>query len=217
MMHQNCMIKICGIRDSETAAEAAKLGADFIGIIFHPASKRFVGIDQAKQIATAAKANGAEPVAVFVDANADDMLAICKTTGIKIVQLHGDISREQQMLLPHFLQRIYVCTVNTNGLLNNNPAIPNLEKSRDYFLFDSLNPGSGETFSWEQFNYQPELPWFLAGGLNSANVKGALQHLQPNAVDVSSGVENADGEKSLHLIKDFIATVRSKRQVISHA
>ena len=52
----------------------------------------------------------------------------------------------------------------------------------------------------------------LAGGLNSDNVMRAVQTMRPYAVDVSSGVEDAPGIKSVVRIRDFVDVVRRADQ-----
>ena len=43
-------VQICGVRDGEAALLAARNGADFIGMIFVPKSKRCVSTEAAKAI-----------------------------------------------------------------------------------------------------------------------------------------------------------------------
>ena len=206
------LIKICGIRDPNIATFAAQAGADFIGIIFHPASKRFVEIDQAIKIAAAAKRAGAQPVGVFVDTNADSILKICQIARINIVQLHGHIARQQHHLLPPSFKRIYVQTVDQNGNILNDKdgGLVYLDEDCDYVLFDNIQAGSGKTFDWAKFSYKGKMPWFFSGGLTIDNVGNAIQQFQPTAVDVSSGVEKTPGEKDQDLIYQFIDAVKSR-------
>eukprot|EP00976_Prorocentrum_cordatum_P105164 1194174-Prorocentrum_minimum.AAC.2 len=65
--------KVCGVANPEDALFAAKNGADFIGMIIWPKSKRSIGVEIAKEVAAAAREGGAEPVGVFVSENADEL------------------------------------------------------------------------------------------------------------------------------------------------
>lgn len=207
---RNTKIKICGLRDAELAKQAAIAGADYIGIIFHPASKRYASLEQASQIVAALKLTSSKPIAVFTEHTAADMLAICQALGINIVQLHGSTARQQHQLLPVNFQRIYVQTVLANGSIATDvdKGLFHCRPERDFVLFDAIQPGGGQTFDWKKFNYSGNFPWFLAGGLTANNVTTALQLLHPFAVDVSSGVENAQQQKDIGLIQAFISTVK---------
>ena len=74
-------------------------------------------------------------------------------------------------------------------------------------LLDSHAPGgtggTGEVFDWSEI---PEicLPLVLAGGLTPENVGKAVRQVKPWAVDVSSGVEDAPGQKSAAKMQAFI-------------
>jgi phosphoribosylanthranilate isomerase len=50
------------------------------------------------------------------------------------------------------------------------------------------------------------VPWLLAGGLHAGNLAEAVRLSGAEAVDVSSGVEDAPGRKSVARIRDFLAT-----------
>jgi phosphoribosylanthranilate isomerase len=54
-------VKICGVRSPEEALLAAELGADLIGLNFHPLSPRFLEIAAAKEIAEALRAAKSPP------------------------------------------------------------------------------------------------------------------------------------------------------------
>ncbi|MFI4955289.1 MAG: phosphoribosylanthranilate isomerase, partial [Gammaproteobacteria bacterium] len=143
------------------------------------------------------------PVAVVVDQTADEIKHICSAIGVNIVQLHGTIAKQQEYLLPRYLQRIYVCSVNYDGTVVDSVS-EHLEVERDFLLFDGINAGSGQTFNWQNFVPQTKFRWFLSGGLSPNNVIDAVKCLHPYAVDVSSGVENSNGSKDKQLIHNFI-------------
>ena len=194
------LIKICGIRDADTATFAVKSGADYVGLIFHPASPRHVNIADATKIAAAVRKAHAIPVAVFVDQDAADMLAICEITGIQTVQLHGNTARNDHHLLPAHYQRFYVQT----EMQNLTDSLDALNRERDFILIDPPKTGTKKTIDWQTFHYSLPFRWFLAGGLTPKNVKQAIALLKPDGVDVASGVELSPGKKDLTLIKQFI-------------
>ena len=73
--------------------------------------------------------------------------------------------------------------------------------------------GTGEQFDWQFWpepGSGPALKLALAGGLTPDNVARAVEHLHPDAVDVSGGVEGArKGEKDAAKIRAFVAAVRA--------
>jgi phosphoribosylanthranilate isomerase len=205
----HCAIKICGITTSAMARSAALIGVDYIGIIFYPFSSRAIALDTAVAIAQATKEAGAHPVAVFVDEDIAMMKEICAATKIEIVQLHGDISRRDHALLPQHIQRIYACSVTTDSLLSDDADLQSLDLARDFILIDHAQPGQGHKIA-SSFQYQLPFRWFLAGGLNAANVSDAIAKFKPHGVDVSSGVEVHKGQKDLSLIQQFVQSVRAQ-------
>lgn len=202
-------IKICGLRSPELAQAAVEAGADWIGLVCHPASKRFVDLAVAKDIAAATLASGGVPVAVFVDQNADEMLVFCEVTGIQVVQLHGAIARREHIYLPPLYPRIFVCGVGDEGIDQDDllgTAVCN--PCRDYVLFDHKISGSGQRFSCDALHYEEALPLGIAGGLTAVNVREVIETFRPALVDVSSGVETLVGVKDSVKMKAFIEAVK---------
>lgn len=204
-------IKICGLTDVKTAYSAAKLGADFIGLVFHSPSKRHVSIKLATQIVSAIKESGAISVGIFVEQTYEEVLNIIQTTKIQAVQLNGEKIKQTHAQLPKELIRIWAQPVIHNNYQDSEIKFNNLDKNKDFILFDYKNPGSGQSFNWDKFHYQEEIPWGVAGGLTPDNINLMLRTFTPHLIDVSSGVENQSGQKDLDLIKQFIANVKKNK------
>ena len=81
--------------------------------------------------------------------------------------------------------------------------------SADYVLLDAGEGGTGTVFDWSLLRGVTR-PYFLAGGLNPANVAGAVEILAPYAVDVSSGIET-DGVKDREKMAAFVQAVRKQK------
>lgn len=207
-------VKICGITHPEDAAYAVQEGADQIGIIFAPSSKRYVSLPEALAIVDIILQGGAEPVGVFVDESVDQILSICQATGIKTVQLHGAVSPASLTALQEHVSVIYAVYVDAHGMT----SLPQNFPEGAILLFDTLGSGSGRTFHWNTFSPPKTAPWILAGGLTPSNVSTAIALLNPNGVDVASGVEYAHStRKDPHLVRSFITIAKqSQKKPMNH-
>jgi phosphoribosylanthranilate isomerase len=101
---------------------------------------------------------------------------------------------------------------------------PNIERFAGYgaqtLLVDGPNPGSGELFDWRLAEGVVDPSRLLvSGGLRPDNVAGAVAHLHPWGVDVSTGVESAPGVKDPGRMRDFIVAAREagRRVAADHA
>jgi len=88
----------------------------------------------------------------------------------------------------------------------------------DAILLDSGNQslaikelgGTGRTHDWtlsRQIREAIEVPLFLAGGLNPANVAAAIREVQPYGIDVCSGLRT-EGALDPQKLSDFIRAIR---------
>lgn len=206
-------IKICGVRLPECAQFSVNEGADFIGMVFHPESRRHVDIKQATKISEAVAFNGGIPVAVVVDQDAAAIKKICQKTGISHVQFHGRNAIESIPSFGEEIVKILAIKVSDQGISEEVPEeiFSCLDPERDYLLYDGKNPGSGSSFSLDLFQPIREFRFFIAGGLTPENIPEVINILKPFGVDVSSGVETEAGVKDPAKIKHFINQARSIR------
>jgi phosphoribosylanthranilate isomerase len=206
---QRVHIKICGQTTLADATLSAQAGADMIGVILFPGSKRFVPWTDAKAWIGQVPA-GIERVAVFVDPPLDEVRAALADGLFHTAQLHGqeDAAFFAALNDTGFAGRlIKAVRVTDETSLAALDAIPTRR-----FLLDGPEPGSGHTFDWTlaaaAVAGHPEATFLLAGGLTPDNVAAAIRAVRPHGVDVASGVEARPGVKDTARLKAFIAAAR---------
>jgi len=184
-----------------------KLPVDWLGFIFYPQSKRFVGNDPERFLFDSEKPK----VAVFVDENAFEILALAKNFGFSMVQLHGkENPKTCQMLKNQGLKIIKAFSVDEN--FDFDTTLP-YEKTADYFLFDTKTEnhgGSGKKFDWKLLdNYTGHIPFLLSGGIGADDAEEILKisHPKLTGIDVNSGFEDAPGLKNIESLKEFITKI----------
>lgn len=87
------LVKMCGITSARDAALAVEAGADYIGMILWPNSKRSIAVPTAKEISKVVREYGAKPVGVFVDDNADTILRASDAADLEFVQVTKHLSQ----------------------------------------------------------------------------------------------------------------------------
>ena len=202
-------IKICGLTRGEDAVEAARLGADFLGLIFVPSSPRFVEPERAAAVAARVREAGHTPkfVGVFHDASADYMHEIASLVGLDLFQLHGGQGDDEI----RDLNTPVIKTLRVGETLPDTHGAP----SAAWLLFDTYDErrggGTGRRFDWSLLaTYERNKPFFLSGGLNADNVVAAITLVRPDAIDVSSVVESEPGVKDHGKMAKLIERVRPR-------
>lgn len=198
-------VKVCGITRVEDALLAAELGAFAVGFVFWPGSPRFIDPDRARAIAAALPPDVAA-VGVFVDQPADYVTTVAGLVPLGAVQLHGSESFDDY-------RQVRCPMIRAIGLTDpfDDAAIDRLAPDVT-LLLDAHDPirkgGTGRTIDWTAAAViAKRRRTILSGGLTPANVRQAVDLVQPYAVDVSSGIEAAPGVKDAVKLRGFFAAL----------
>lgn len=199
-------VKICGITRPDDAVEAARLGVDSIGLVFHESSPRAVDLPTARAV-RAAIPPFVTVAALFMDATADRVREVLAGVSVDLLQFHGSES-------PDYCAgfgRPYIKAVPMAAGSRPEQVLGAHEQAAG-FLLDSHGAGeqggSGVVFDWRAIPDLRGRPLILAGGLTPDNVADAVSQVRPWAVDVSSGVESAPGVKDARRMASFINEVQ---------
>ncbi len=203
-------IKICGLTRKQDVHAAIAAGVDAIGLVFVPASPRFVDLHTASKLAAEIPA-GIDIVGLFMNADSDAVATSCQQLPLTALQFHG--SEENDFAAQFGLPWMKTIAMGKQQQTRLKTTI-NFQAWPDAcaLLFDANMPGQqggqGEVFDWYDIPAIKQ-KLVLAGGLNSANVRTAIEQVKPWAVDVSSGVETSPGHKDKDLILRFCNEVRA--------
>lgn len=201
-------VKICGITQPSQGRAIAEAGAAMLGFICAPVSPRYVTPTQIAEIVAALPiapqtgAIGCDRVGVFVNAplaTIQETVAIGHLNG---VQLHGDESPDFCQTVKQALPEVEVIKALRIATAEALQVAVHYAAVVDTLLLDAYHPtlegGTGKTLDWQTLqSFAPPVPWLLAGGLTPENVLTALQIVQPQGIDLSSGVERSPGDKEL--------------------
>jgi len=208
-MNQRTRIKICGLSQLADAEAAVESGADAIGLVFHPPSRRCVTLDVAVRLARTLPPY-VTPVGLFVNAAPAQVEAALAAIPNLLPQFHGDESPAECAAFG----RPYLKAARMRA------GFDLLDFARRYreaqgLLLDAYVEGfggGGKVFDWSLvpavFAADSGHRLVLSGGLHAANVVAGILQLRPWAVDVSSGVESSPGVKDAAAIRRFCDAVR---------
>jgi phosphoribosylanthranilate isomerase len=175
-------VKVCGLTTQHEVDWAVDLGYDAVGVVVSPKSKRYCRPETAISLANHARGRILSFVVALEYREAAD------------VSKHFDIVQVYEMAdIPNL------------ALASDRP--PPTPGSFEYYFYDA-SVGSGV---FEQLPaWLADVPGkvVIAGGLNSANVRGVVERFNPFGVDVSSGVEMAPAVKSMQKMAEFIKAAK---------
>jgi phosphoribosylanthranilate isomerase len=200
------LVKICGLTREEDVEAAVACGADLAGFVFTTSPRRIDG-RRAACLRALLAGTAVRAVGVFRDEDPERVRAIAADVGLDLVQLSGDED-------PAAAASIGLPIVRTVRIAGGRLEGPHEGYPAAYFLLDTFDPGlpggTGRAFDWVGASRLPlPRPFLLAGGLLPETVGEAITLLDPDGVDVSSGVESAPGIKDAEKMSRFVQAARA--------
>lgn len=204
-------VKFCGIAVPADARRAAALEADAIGLVFYPDSPRAVDVARARAIIEVLPPEVSR-VGLFVDALPGEIEHVLERIPLDLLQFHGSETPDAcaRYSMP------YLKAVRLRSELNLAETAAAFSSAFG-ILLDSYVPGAsggtGRPACWTQ-DLESDLDALagfrvvLAGGLRPETVAAEIARRSPYAVDVSSGIETAPGEKDPARMAAFMKAVR---------
>ncbi len=204
----NVRIKICGVIHPDDAVAAVDAGADLVGLNFVPGSPRCLDARAAEAIASRVDGQ-VERVAVFQNAQWDEIERILRRVEVERVQLHGDEEPEEVEALD-----LPVIKALRGADLEAAERYPGTILLLDH---PTEGGGRGKVWPWSQAADLIATGYdvILAGGLDADNVGTAIAdqgELLPWGVDVATGVEGEGHRKDPERIQAFIRAVRAAEE-----
>lgn len=223
------IIKLCGVTRPEDAALAVELGADLVGVNFHPPSPRALdpAADAARLLeiadAVASAGQGRRPLlaGVFVHRPPAEIDEIAESARLDLVQLHGDPTAAEAARFGARAIRV----LRPSGRSAIDAIAAEIERHPPVwgFLFDTPPAGAsgrsgtdrfgGTGESWDhgavrRIVVRTQSPVLIAGGLGPGTVRAALAASGARGIDVCSGIESAPGVKDADLTRRLFEEIR---------
>jgi len=204
-------IKVCGMLNLENISGVAAALPDYMGFIFYPKSKRFVGPDFSAETLKSIP-ELVKKVGVFVDELPEKVIETCKKLNLQVAQLHGSESREQCSVIHKSGLTVFKAFSIDESF--DFAILTDYSGVCDYFLFDTkghLPGGTGQKFNWQLLEkYQGEVPFLLSGGIGPDDLEAIRHFGHPRwrGIDINSGFEIEPALKNIEKVKYFISEIR---------
>jgi len=210
-------VKICGLTNYEDTALAVSLGADVIGFIFAQ-SPRKVAPETVAGLLRALSAKGLRDrvitVGVFVNEKQETIERVLRQTGLDTVQLHGDEKSTDADRYPFNWYK----ALRISSKEDVDTVVVKEQWHCSRLLVDAmvagLYGGTGKKITVDVARYAKKRvkdagkEFFLAGGITPENVYTVLNAVQPDGIDVGSGVEETPGKKSVEKMERLLGEIK---------
>jgi phosphoribosylanthranilate isomerase len=213
-MADGVSVKICGLTRNADARDADESGADYLGIVLSEGFGRSV---PASEAASVLRGTTARRVAVVVDEPAEAIAVLARAITASVIQLHGEESVELVEELRSMGDWTIWKAVRVDSMDDLVRAVAVYRDVVDGLLVEGWKEGvvggAGVTVELDPASVRSAIPghleFILAGGLAPGTVGEAVARFVPDVVDVSSGVERAEGLKDPTLVTTFIQSART--------
>ena len=219
------------MRNADNIKAAEEAGADWIGLIFHKDSPRFVSMysslagiipDYApSSLSRNDKDNISKRVGVFVDDMPQTIVTMVVNFHLDMVQLHGNESRImienlRRTIEPDIHPGLKIIKAISISSKEDVMRYKEYEGSVDYLLFDTkcaTSGGGGKHFDWSVLEaYDGNTPFLLSGGIGPEDIDNvkAFRHPMMAGIDLNSKFETEPGIKDIEKLKLFIRKIRNE-------
>ena len=222
-MGRECGVKICGTTSVADAQLAAKHGADYFGVVVEvDFSPRSLSIDEARPLFIDPPIPAVALVFNMKPERLQELITTLKPAAVQFLNLE-DLAhiRELKKTYPdlEIWQSIHLPEAGQDVDLERfkQTVRDYVDAGVDLLIFDTVAVlggvtkfgGTGRVSDWhlvKQLIDQSEskVPIWLAGGINPDNVAEAIRAVQPDGVDLCSGVEASPGVKDPDKVRRLI-------------
>jgi phosphoribosylanthranilate isomerase len=216
-MLEDNLIQIAGVIDAAEAEMLQQCGVRYLGFPLRlPVNREDLTESEAAMIIKGLAPPVFGVLITYLD-QANEIAAFCHALGARIVQLHGEIDRDELKRLRTLDPSLTVIKSLVVGMHDDKTLeamLSELSPFVDAFITDTFDPRSGtsgatgKTHDWRVSGRLVELsdrPIILAGGLTPENVRKAILEVRPAGVDSHTGVEDSTGRKSREKVQKFLS------------
>ena len=211
------LIQIAGVIDAAEAQMLQQCGVRYLGFPLRlPINREDLTESEAAMIIKDLTPPVFGVLITYLD-EAKEIADFCHALGARIVQLHGEIDRDELRRLRTLDPSLAVIKSLVVGMHDDKgleAMLSELSPFVDAFITDTFDPktgasgATGKTHDWRVSRRLVELsdrPIILAGGLTPENVKRAILEVRPAGVDSHTGIEDSTGRKSREKVEKFLS------------
>ena len=187
-------IKICGLKNLSDAEYCCHLNAWALGFNFYTKSTRYISDTAALELIKALPSSVLK-VGIFIGASYQQLAQQMEVLGLDLVQVYTPLQDAPASFKDKVILSLQAATQ------KDLPPASILSAYR-YILLDApkskndLPGGTGRLANWALAGQlAKEYQLILAGGLTADNAKEAIETVNPYALDLASGIEQAPGIK----------------------